>query len=184
MIVAGIDTETTGLLKPEHRLVEIHIQKWKLDNPMATNPELLSDKTWRTNPDRSIDAKAQAVHHIAIEDLAGAPKLEDVLLEIIAHMKDVDLWVAHNVEFDRNFMALEVERVDARFLPWLNGLQWFDTMTEGRWAHPWGKVPSLQEACWASDVPYDPTKAHAAEYDVTCMMKCFFFGLRTGFYKI
>jgi DNA polymerase-3 subunit epsilon len=181
MIIGGLDTETTGLLKPEHRLIELHIGKWELDGPMPTKQ---AEKTWRIHPDRSIDPKAQAVHNITLDDLAGCPKLEQVIDEIIAFMQGVDLWVAHNGEgFDKPFMRMEIERVARQHLPWFDRQKWFDTMLDGRWAHPWGKVPNLGELAWASDVEYDTTKAHAADYDVNVMMKAFFFGTQRGFFN-
>lgn len=57
-------------------------------------------------------------------------------------------------------------------------------MVQGRWATPMGKYPSLKELCFACDVPYDPEKAHGAEYDVDMMMQSFLFGYKLGFFKV
>lgn len=181
MLIAGLDVETTGIADPKHRIIELHVQKW--DAADFDHPRLLGDKTWRIHPDRSIEAKAFAVHHISLDDLAGCPKFEAVVDEIMAHLAGVDLFVAHNADFDRQMMRYEVQRVKPTYLPALDALNWFDTMEEGRWATPWGKVPNLRELCWACDVNYDPSLAHAAAYDVTVMMKSFFFGVRAGFFK-
>jgi DNA polymerase-3 subunit epsilon len=57
-------------------------------------------------------------------------------------------------------------------------------MLMGRFATPMGTVPNLGALCWALDIPYDPTKAHAADYDVDCTAQAFFRGLDWGWFKI
>lgn len=184
MIVCGIDTETTSKLSPDHRIIELHLQKWDFDPVIMTRTKI-SDKTWRINPERSIDPKAYAVHKISLDDLAGKPNFASCGREIIAAMADVDLFVAHNGdEFDRPFLRLEIERTMPDLLPALDGQKWFDTMQNGRWSGPWGKAPSLAELCWATDVPYDVTLAHSADFDVGVMMKAFFFGIQAGFFVL
>lgn len=183
MIVGVIDTETSGKLDPAHRIIELSIHKW--DATAIHSPRLLSERTWRIHPERSIEPKAFAVHGISLDDLAGEKNLAHHTEAILADMQGVDLWVAQNGDsFDRPFIRLEYERVLPAALPFLDGQKWFDTMLEGRWATAWGKSPNLGELAWACDVDYDPTKAHAADYDVRVTAKCFFFGLRHGFYKL
>jgi DNA polymerase-3 subunit epsilon len=183
MIVAGLDIETTGFLKPEHRIIELCVQKWDYD-PASLKADLIGTETWRIHPERSIDAKALAVHGISLDDLASAPTWDKCAPYILDHMRDVDLFVGHNGnEFDRPFIRMEVERIKLS-VPQIDAQKWFDTMLSGRWANTWGKVPTLRELCWACDVEYDPSKAHAAEYDVRQMMQSFFFGLKTGFFTL
>lgn len=183
MIVGGTDIETTGFLKPEHRMVELCLQKWKLDT-VTFDAELIFNETWRINPERSIPEAAFAVHKISSDDVASAPTWAECSPYILAQWGDVDLAVAHNGnEFDRPFINMECERIKVptpRFI--LN--PWFDTMLSSRWATTWGKVPTLEELCFACDVPYDGERSHAADYDVTVMMKCFFFGLKRGFFTL
>lgn len=47
-----------------------------------------------------------------------------------------------------------------------------------------GKVPNLGELCFARGISYDREKAHAAEYDVTCMMEPFFIAHKKGFIQL
>jgi len=184
ILICGIDTETTSKLSPDHRIIELHLQKWDFD-PVTFERKKISDKTWRINPERSIDPKAYAVHKISLDDLAGKPNFAACGREIVAAMADVDLFVGHNGdEFDRIFLRLEIERTMPDLLPALDGQKWFDTMQNGRWATPWGKAPTLAELAFATDVPYDTTEAHAAEYDVDRTMRCFFFGIQTGFFVL
>lgn len=175
MIIAGLDTETTGKLSPEHRVIELCVQQWEYEPGYV--PTLKDNRTWRIHPDRSIEPGAYKVHGISLDDLAGKPTFDKVAPEILDHMSKVDLFVAHNGDdFDKPMLTMELERFGLA----LPSRPWLDTMQSGRWATALGKVPNLKELCWASDVEYDPSKAHAADYDVTVMMKCFFFGLKCG----
>lgn len=176
MIIVGLDTETTGKLDPAHRVIELCLQRWAFD-PGTHNSALIKTSTWRFNPDRSIDAAAFRAHGISQEDLADCKPLGIHAGDIVAELEGVDLIVAHNgLDFDKVFMTWELERAGIA----LPSSPWFDTMQSGRWATALGKVPNLKELCWACDVEYDPAKAHAAEYDVLVMMKCFFFGVKSG----
>lgn len=183
MIVAGLDIETTSILKIEHRIIELCAQKWEFD-PATCKGRLIGTKTWRIHPERSIEPKAYAVHKISLDDLAGMPVFAEVAADILAYIADVELIVAHNGdEFDRPFVRMELERV-GQPLTKFDEQKWFDTMLDGRWADPWGKVPTLRQLCHACDVEYDTAKSHAAEYDVTVMMKSFFFGVKAGFFTL
>lgn len=184
MIVAGLDVETTSKLAPEHRIIELCIQKWDYHPDHGHKFAKIGEETWRINPERSIDPKAYAVHKISLDDLAGKPNFEESLPSIADYMRGVDLFVAHNGDdFDRPFIRMEVERVAPTLVSEMDKQKWFDTMVEGRWAHPWGKVPNLRELCWACDVHYDPALSHKADYDVEVMMRSFFFGVRSGFFR-
>lgn len=174
MIIAGYDLESTGLNEPEHRIIEACVMTYEYDP--ATKAHRLLD-TWeqRIDPERSIDAKAQAVHGITPADLIGKPKWAEVAPTLSAKLNGADVVVAHNgLDFDFTFTIRELERVGVP----LPDFEPFDSMVQGRWATPFGKAPSLMELCWATGVPYDPALAHAASYDVSVMMEAFFNGLR------
>ena len=106
---------------------------------------------------------------------------EEVAPKLIRVMQKADLIVAHNGHgFDMPFTAGEILRIGQP----LPKTPCFDTMLEGRWATPMGKLPSLRELCFACGVEYDTEKAHAADYDVDVMMASFFVGYDKGFFKI
>lgn len=176
MKIIGLDTETTGLKQEAgHRIIEIAFLTYDL------NTASLED-TWiqRIDPERPIDPGAQEVHGIAYTDLIGCPKWEDIAPEIARRMAAADLLVAHNMGFDGPFIAAELIRVGQK-VPDVHALC---TMENARWACPDGKLPKLQELCFALGVDYDVAKAHGAEYDVSVMMDCFFKGLKRGFYGL
>ena len=169
MKIIGLDTETTGLEQEKgHRIIEIALLTYDLET------RALEDK-WvqRIDPERAVDPGAQAVHGIGYSDLVGQPKWEDVAGEIARRLGTAQLLIAHNMGFDGPFIAAELMRVGID-VPNVHSLC---TMENARWACPDGKLPKLGELCFALKTPYDPAKAHAADYDVSVMMDCFFIGL-------
>lgn len=180
MLIAGSDIETTGLLAPDgtpgdHRIVEVYVGLYD-----ATSRKLVAKYFQRINPQRAIQPAAQAVHKISITDLQSSPVWKDVAADFRAFIERADLVVGHNWNgFDAPFIDGELQRVG---LPKLTKPT-FDTMLEGRWATPTGLIPNLGALCWACDVPYDTSKAHAADYDVDVMMQSFFRGLEWGFFN-
>lgn len=175
MLITGLDTETTGLKQHEgHRIIEIAMLTYDF-----ASRKLVDKYITRINPERAIDPGAQAVHGISFHDLIGSPVWGDVAQPIADHMAKSDVIVAHNAGFDLPFIANELLRVGVD----VPDVEVFDTL-EARWATPLGKKPNLRELCFALDVPYDTDKAHAAEYDVDVMMKCFFAGFDLGFFKL
>lgn len=175
-LVAGFDIETTGLEPGDHRIVEIYVGLWRLETRA-----LVFELNQRLNPERTIPPETTRIHGITLADVADKPIWKEMAPAVSKILAKADLHVAHNGrEFDRPFVDHELKRVgiDPVERPMV------DTMLEGRWATPNGSIPSLAALCFACDVPYDPSKAHAADYDVRVMMDCFFAGLDWGFFKI
>lgn len=175
MKIAGYDTETTGLAPGDHRFIEVAILTYDLKT------EALIDRyVQRINPQRSIDAGAQKVHGISLQALSGCPYWQDVAPEVHKRLEDADLIVAHNGDgFDMPFTNYELRRVG---LPEIT-TPTVDTMLQGRFATPNGAVPNLGLLCQACGVAYDPSKAHAADYDVEVMIRSFFNARRWGQFR-
>lgn len=176
MKIITLDTETTGLDQSKgHRIIEVCFMTYDLESRT-----LLDNWTQRIDPERAIDPDAQRVHGISYADLVGCPKWGDIAPEIARRMGEGDLLVAHNMGFDGPFLAGELIRVGQKVPDVLS----FCTMEGARWACPDGKLPRLGELCFALGVPYDPSKAHSADYDVSVTAECFFRGLQRGFYEL
>lgn len=176
MLIGFSDTETTGLVPGDHRLIETYVGIYDADTREKVDEQLL-----RIHPMRTIQPAAQAVHHISIEDLEGCPVWEHVAGSFRDFIEQVDLIVGHNWDgFDGPFIKYELERLG---LPDLTKPT-FDTMLRGRFATPMGTVPNLGALCWACGVPYDESKAHAADYDCDVMAQAFFAGLDWGWFNI
>lgn len=173
-IVAGLDFETTGKLEPDHRIIEASIQLYRGGAKIWSYEQ-------RIDPQRSISADAQRVHKIASSDLIGMPTWDAVAPTINAILARADVIVAHNgLEFDKLFAEMEMKRIGLT----LTEKPWIDTMADGVWATPDGKKPRLGELAFACGVDYDPSKGHAADYDVAVMMDCFYRGLAWNFYSL
>lgn len=173
-IIAGFDTETTGLDVGDHRVIEIYIGLYR-------DETLLRKYHTFIDPKRSIAAEAMAVHKITPAMLVGKPEWQEVAPTINAFLAKADRWVAHNAAFDIGFLKYEMKRVGLK----LPERPVVDTM-QCPWATPDGKKPSLKELCLACDVDYAETStvgtgAHAADYDVDVMMRSYFNARRWGF---
>jgi len=184
LIVNVTDIETTGLKQEDgHRIIEVAMALLKIqfndDNTFAGYKRV--GKTWcqRINPCRNIDAAAQAVHGISLSSLRGEPVWEDVAGRVAKILAASDVAVAHNVEFDMPFIALELVRIGQE----IPDFETFCTLEGGRSATGLGTVPSLQKLCWAMGVPYNPDEAHAADYDVDCTVDALVKGLNLGYFS-
>ena len=173
--ILGLDTETTGLdVTKGHRIIEFCGQVYRL-----SDRKKLIDLTQRiSNEGKKIDAKAQAVHNIAAMDLIGRPKFADFAPKLDAILKRNPIIVAHNAAFDMKFLAVQMAEAG---LPMNPELVIFDTMSEGMTSSYDSKPPQLREFCWAMGVEYDPSKAHAARYDVDVMLEALFTGIDRGY---
>lgn len=181
MIVGGLDLETTGLEQEKgHRIVEFAILLYLLDE--TTGKHSFKGKyVQRINPQRPIDPGAYAVHGISYEDVSMCPTWDEVAPKVVKLMGACDVVVAHNGDgFDLPFIAAELLRIGQP----IPDVESVDTMLQGRWATPNGKMPNLGEFCFATGVSYDKEMAHAAEYDVQVMLEGFFLAHREGFIKL
>lgn len=170
-----LDTETTGLDPlTGDKIIEVALLRYDLKTGA-----LLDKFVERFDPQRPIDAKAQEVHGISYAMLAGKPLFKDLAPDMKAQIEKGDFIIAHNMDFDARFMATEFTAAGVA----LPNVPSVDTM-QARWATFNGKSPNLGELCFALGVPYDPSKAHGAEYDVSVTAQCFLEGYKRGFYTI
>jgi len=178
MIVGGLDIETTGLnCEKGDRIIEVCLIALDTDTGME-----LDCYTQRIHPEgKSIDPKAEEVHKISAADHVGMPAFRDVVDDLLVKLGGVEMLIIHNMDFDGPFLLTEIMTAGREFPAHLKG---FCTMENGRWACADGKSPRLGELAYALGVDYDPSKAHAAEYDVRVMLECFKRGLATGFFNL
>lgn len=176
-LVAGWDVESTGVAVDKDRIIEIAVIVYEW--------ETWSEKICyvrRFNPQMKVHPKALAVHGIADADLVGMPTFDKAAPLIANLFSKVDLFVGHNViDFDFPILCHELARHGGTLL---RAPDVVDTMQEGKWACADGKQPTLGELCWALNVPYDRSKAHAAEYDVRCNLAAFRRGVELGYFKL
>jgi DNA polymerase-3 subunit epsilon len=175
-LVTFSDLETTGKLKPEHRIIEASFRVCELESQKE-----LANHLFRFNPERNIDAKAQAVHGISLEDLKHEPTFKLKIPEMKTIIGDTDLIVFHNgISFDWPYLKQEFE-TNGDTLP---DIAIFDTMVEGTFATDLGKSPTLSELCWSLDVDYDSKMGHRGDYDTAVLRDCFFNAIRYGWFQL
>lgn len=163
MIVTGLDLETTGLdVNKGHKILEICMGIRRDNGPAKWLVK-------KVNPMRSIDKAAEAIHGITLHSLRDAPQFKDIAASIIRILELTDLLVVHNAGFDVPFLAKELHDLGHK----VPEVAVFCTMENGRSMTAMGKLPSLQELCFATGVPYDEDQAHGAQYDVQVMLDAF-----------
>lgn len=101
-----LDTETTGLDPAQgHRIIEVAAVE-------MVNRRFTGNRYHRyLNPDRDIDAGAQAVHGISLERLQGEPRFRDIAREFLDFIAGAEL-VIHNAPFDIGFLNSELGMLD------------------------------------------------------------------------
>lgn len=175
-IIAGIDTETTGLDTEKDRIVEIGLILMELE----TGRELyVLDR--KVNPGMHIPPKVVEVHGITDADVMGAPTFDRVAPAVVALLARATLVVGHNTDgFDLPLLVNELIRVGVSATAWPAS---FDTAQHGRGCTDDGKMPTLGELCYALDTPYDPEQAHGAAYDVRVNLQAFRRGWKLGVFQ-
>ena len=178
MIALIADFETTGTNPENDRIIEVGFILYDLDEN-----KLIRSLYRQHMPDRIIDPKSELVHGISIRDLESCDPFKTSAISYASNfIEPADVIVAHNAAFDVAFLVAEMARNDVT-VDW-SRKQMFCTMENGRWATPHGKVPRLEELCYACDIPYDHTKAHNALYDCIVTTKCLLRGINEGLYKL
>jgi DNA polymerase III epsilon subunit family exonuclease len=147
--IACLDLETTGLRPSTDRVLEIALVVLDPDGGLA--------ETFSTLVNPGCDPGPTFAHGITTEMLVGAPAFEDVAQDLAHRIKGTVL-VAHNVNFDYNFLRCEFERA---------GLDMPDTPTlctiRAAWAlgrRQHGGSRKLADLCAAEGIIYD--NAHTA----------------------
>lgn len=149
-----IDTETTGLDPAAgHRIVEIAAVELMHHVPTGRKYHCY------VNPERDMPDDAYAVHGLSAEFLAGFPPFAAVAQEFAAFVGD-DPLVAHNAEFDLNFLNAELTR--AGWPPLSGGL--VDTLALARKRFP-GSPASLDALCRRFTIDLSGREKHGAEID-------------------
>ena len=106
--IVVFDCETTGTDRTSDQVIELCVQHG-LDSDSPS-------QVWRLRPQVAIHPGAQAVHGIAIEDLAHCPTFADVADEIAAVFASAEVIVGYNLTFDIDMLQAEYARIGR---PWL-----------------------------------------------------------------
>ncbi len=153
-----LDTETTGLDAARgHRLIELGCVE-------LLSRRLSGEKFHRyLNPDRDIDAGAQAVHGISAEFLADKPRFADVVDEFLEFVRGAEL-IIHNAAFDLGFLNAELARLGPQYGRITDHVTVLDTLALAREMYP-GQRNSLDALCKRLDIDNSHRELHGALLD-------------------
>lgn len=155
----AFDTETTGLSSSKDRVIEIGAVKFNKDGIKDKFETLI-------NPQKPISAECTQINHITNEMIKDAPLAKDALVLFVDFIKD-GILVAHNANFDLNFINAELERAK---LPGLKNKA-IDTLNFVRWAYPLLGKYNLQLMAKLMDIKVN--EAHRAYDDARVCMEVF-----------
>ena len=160
-----LDTETTGL-DPRHGHRIIEVACIEMENRRLTGRHLHK----YVNPEREIDAGAQAVHGITLEFLADKPKFADIVDEFLEFINGAEL-IIHNAPFDLGFLNAELRRLDRVPVETVcNGVT--DTLRMAKDLHP-GKRNSLDALCERYEIDNSQRTLHGALLDTELLAEVF-----------
>ena len=178
-----LDTETTGINKASDRVIQI---AWLLTNKFG---ETIQETDYIIKPDGFyIPSRATSIHGISTE-LAkkNGLNLNKVLAELSDISKKANYVIAHNIQFDLNFLKkeFELERIKYPFNYHLQICTMQSAVSHCRLAKlngmPGFKRPTLQELHFKLFKKYFDN-AHDALADTEACKRCFFELKRVGLY--
>lgn len=160
-----LDTETTGLNPRDgHRIIEVACIE--MVNRRLTGHHLHK----YINPEREIDAGAQAVHGISLEFLADKPKFADIADEFLEFINGAQL-IIHNAPFDLGFLNAELDRLGRVPVETLcSGV--IDTLKDAKELHP-GKRNSLDALCERYEIDNSSRTLHGALLDTELLAEVY-----------
>ncbi len=153
-----LDTETTGIDPKEgHRMIEIGCVE--MVKRRVTN----NDYHQYLQPQREIEAEAQAVHGITPEFLADKPLFSSVVDEFMEYVKGAEL-IIHNAPFDVGFINNELKLLNSKWGKLEDHCTILDTLVMARDKYP-GQRNSLDALCKRLDVNNQHRELHGALLD-------------------
>ena len=166
-----LDTETTGLEPADgHRVIEI--------GALELNDRLPTQRRFHhyINPDRAMDAGAQAVHGISSDFLADKPRFADIVDDFLAFIDGADL-VIHNAPFDIGFLDCELALLGPERGCIADYASVTDSLQLARHIHP-GQKNSLDALCRRYQVDNTRRTLHGALLDAEILTEVYL--LMTG----
>jgi len=160
-----LDTETTGLeVRLGDRVIEIGCVE--LAGRKLTQRRFHS----YLNPERPIDAGAQAVHGLTSEFLQDKPKFVEIAAEFVDFLRGAEL-VIHNAAFDVGFIDNELSLVGMESLNQICGGV-VDTLRLARAMHP-GRKHSLNALCAHFQIDNSGRTLHGALLDAELLAEVY-----------
>lgn len=116
------DTETTGLvddftpIENQPSMVQFGAILWEYEIDLVNEDvdfRIISEETIDLlfKPLKPIPQKLTDIHGISNEMVADKPEFESYAKEFVRMCREADIIVGHNLEFDKNMMFVELDRV-------------------------------------------------------------------------
>ena len=163
-VFAVIDTETSGFsVKGGDRIFEVGVIKIR-NMQVQDNEKFVS----LINPGISIGMTSKLLTGISDESIQKAQKPEQVYPQLIEFLSGVDFLIAHNAEFDKEFLEYELGHVDPFFrLP-----EFLCTKELSRLVYPHEKYHNLDVVLQRAGVIFEGAR-HRAFEDAYATAKAF-----------
>ena len=158
-----LDTETTGFdPKTGDRLIEVGC--------IEIEDLLPTGRTFHRfiNPERLIPPDAIKVHGITDDKVKDAPKFHEVVDDLMEFLGDAPL-IAHNANFDRNFIDFELGRIGRKPPP---QDRWIDTLALAQKRFP-GMANSLDALCKRYKISLVERTLHGALIDARLLAEVY-----------
>ncbi len=158
-----LDTETTGFdPKTGDRLIEVGC--------IEIEDLLPTGRTFHRfiNPERLIPPDAIKVHGITDDKVKDAPKFHEVVDDLMEFLGDAPL-IAHNANFDRNFIDFEIGRIGRKPPP---QDRWIDTLALAQKRFP-GMANSLDALCKRYKISLVERTLHGALIDARLLAEVY-----------
>jgi DNA polymerase-3 subunit epsilon len=158
-----LDTETTGFdPKTGDRLIEVGC--------IEIHDLLPTGRTFHrlVNPERLIPPDAIRVHGITDEHVKNAPKFHEIAADLLEFVGDAPL-IAHNANFDRNFIDFEYSRIGQKPPP---QERWIDTLQLAQKRFP-GMPNSLDALCKRYKISLVERTLHGALIDARLLAEVY-----------
>lgn len=158
-----LDTETTGFdPKTGDRLIEVGC--------IEIEDLLPTGRTFHrfVNPERLIPPDAIKVHGITDDKVKDAPKFAEIVHDLMEFIGDATV-IAHNAQFDRNFIDHECGRCGH---PLLAETRWIDTLKLAQARFP-GMANSLDALCKRYKISLVERSLHGALIDARLLAEVY-----------
>ncbi len=195
MRIAFIDLETTGLPKQPRfdeyysytqlkfydnaRIVQIAVVIYDIDETTNTERKRVTEHTYIIKPD-GFEIRNSHIHRIshAMALFAGVP-FKEVMEKIMPDLFACDVFIAHNILFDRNVLLSELHRYNMiNIIYKINSMKYFCTskgcknITKIRYNASEFKQPKLSEL-YKFLFKKEMLDAHDALVDTNVLIECF-----------
>jgi len=155
LVGVAVDVETTGLDHSRHEVIELAIQRFRLDAQHRI-VETGRPRTWLEQPSEPIPPGITRVTGLTDADVAGRAIADG---EAGCMILTADFVVSHNAAFDRPFLE--------KRLPMAAGRPWACTLADVEWRELGYEGRTLSALLSRMGWFYD---AHRAEVDVTALL--------------